>query len=190
MRAVLGTAGPLWIGVWSGNDKAQRLYAAYGFEKAGEYDYPVGAWRDREAGKLLSLQFSGNQLIGCNSVGWTEHVGVMRGLVEGQVKLGTEWKQRLINDPTQRASAQYIRMFRDTAIDSVMATRGLFPVLQKAMNWVKPPAMEQEEYDDLRAGWQHPDTAFGMINWYRASPIEVPPISVRSLVARPLRSMR
>lgn len=40
--------GPLWIGVWSGNDKAQRLYAAYGFEKVGEYDYPVGAWRDRE----------------------------------------------------------------------------------------------------------------------------------------------
>lgn len=42
------TDGPLWIGVWSGNDKAQRLYAAYGFEKAGEYEYPVGAWRDHE----------------------------------------------------------------------------------------------------------------------------------------------
>ena len=41
-------AGPLWIGVWSGNDKAQRLYAAYGFEKAGEYQYPVGAWLDDE----------------------------------------------------------------------------------------------------------------------------------------------
>jgi len=42
------TQGTLWIGVWSGNEKAQRLYAAYGFEKAGEYDYPVGAWRDHE----------------------------------------------------------------------------------------------------------------------------------------------
>lgn len=40
--------GPLWIGVWSGNEKARRLYAAHGFEKAGEYDYPVGAWMDRE----------------------------------------------------------------------------------------------------------------------------------------------
>lgn len=39
---------PLWIGVWSGNLKAQRLYARYGFARAGEYDYPVGAWRDRE----------------------------------------------------------------------------------------------------------------------------------------------
>jgi diamine N-acetyltransferase len=40
--------GPLWIGVWSGNIKAQRLYAAYGFHKAGEYEFPVGRWRDRE----------------------------------------------------------------------------------------------------------------------------------------------
>ncbi|MBC6981111.1 GNAT family N-acetyltransferase [Caulobacter sp. 17J80-11] len=40
--------GPLWIGVWSGNDKAQRLYGAYGFELAGEYEFPVGRVRDRE----------------------------------------------------------------------------------------------------------------------------------------------
>lgn len=40
--------GPLWIGVWSGNLKAQKLYAAHGFEKAGEYDYPVGRWLDHE----------------------------------------------------------------------------------------------------------------------------------------------
>lgn len=42
------TDGPLWIGVWSGNLKAQKLYAAYGFEKAGEYQYPVGTWLDDE----------------------------------------------------------------------------------------------------------------------------------------------
>ncbi|GAA0648112.1 GNAT family N-acetyltransferase [Brevundimonas lenta] len=40
--------GPLWIGVWSGNEKAQKLYAAYGFEKAGGYQYPVGRWMDDE----------------------------------------------------------------------------------------------------------------------------------------------
>lgn len=42
------TDGPLWIGVWSGNVKAQKLYAAYGFAKAGEYQYPVGRWLDDE----------------------------------------------------------------------------------------------------------------------------------------------
>lgn len=42
------TNGPLWIGVWSGNLKAQKLYAAHGFEKAGEYQFPVGDWCDDE----------------------------------------------------------------------------------------------------------------------------------------------
>lgn len=42
------TSGPLWIGVWSGNLKAQKLYAAHGFEKAGEYQFPVGKWLDDE----------------------------------------------------------------------------------------------------------------------------------------------
>ena len=42
------TDGPLWIGVWSGNLKAQRLYAAHGFHVAGEYQYPVGRWLDDE----------------------------------------------------------------------------------------------------------------------------------------------
>jgi NAD(P)H-nitrite reductase large subunit len=48
----------------------------------------------------LSLQFVDDRMVGCNAVGWTDHVGVMRGLVEGEVRLG-EWKDRLLRDPTQ-----------------------------------------------------------------------------------------
>jgi NADPH-dependent 2,4-dienoyl-CoA reductase/sulfur reductase-like enzyme len=59
---------------------------------------------DRTAGRHLSLQFDGERLVGCNSIGWTEHVGAMRGLVEGQVRLGG-WKQRLLDDPTQLMAA-------------------------------------------------------------------------------------
>lgn len=55
---------------------------------------------DRAHHRHLSLQFKDDVLVGCNSVGWTEHVGVMRGLVEGQVRLGP-WKARLLEDPTQ-----------------------------------------------------------------------------------------
>jgi len=55
---------------------------------------------DKAGGRHLSLQFKDDVLVGCNAVGWTEHVGVMRGLVEGQVKLG-DWKDLLKNDPTQ-----------------------------------------------------------------------------------------
>ena len=38
----------LWIGVWSENFGAQRFYARRGFERVGEYLFPVGATRDRE----------------------------------------------------------------------------------------------------------------------------------------------
>ena len=59
---------------------------------------------DKAARRHLSLQFDGDVLVGCNSVGWTDHVGVMRGLVEGQIKLG-EWKEHLQRDPTQLMQA-------------------------------------------------------------------------------------
>lgn len=41
-------ARPLWIGVWSENFGAQRLYGRMGFAKAGEYIFPVGEIQDRE----------------------------------------------------------------------------------------------------------------------------------------------
>jgi NAD(P)H-nitrite reductase large subunit len=59
---------------------------------------------DVPAGRHLSLQFQGDVLVGCNSVGWTDHVGVMRGLVEGQVHLGA-WKEALKKDPTRLMEA-------------------------------------------------------------------------------------
>jgi ribosomal protein S18 acetylase RimI-like enzyme len=39
---------PLWIGVWSGNEKAQRFYARNGFTRVGDYHFPVGETRDHE----------------------------------------------------------------------------------------------------------------------------------------------
>ncbi|HTE41710.1 MAG TPA: N-acetyltransferase [Steroidobacteraceae bacterium] len=39
---------PLYIGVWSENFGAQRFYGRYGFEKVGEYGFPVGTTVDRE----------------------------------------------------------------------------------------------------------------------------------------------
>lgn len=62
------------------------------------------ALTDAASGRHLNLQFDGDVMVGCNSVGWTEHIGVMRGLVEGRVHLG-EWKDRLMHDPTRLMEA-------------------------------------------------------------------------------------
>jgi diamine N-acetyltransferase len=39
---------PLYVGVWSQNLGAQRLYERHGFRKSGEYEFPVGNTRDHE----------------------------------------------------------------------------------------------------------------------------------------------
>jgi NADPH-dependent 2,4-dienoyl-CoA reductase/sulfur reductase-like enzyme len=49
--------------------------------------------------RYLSLQFRDDVLIGATSIGWTDHVGALRGLVQTQAPLG-EWKARLLADPT------------------------------------------------------------------------------------------
>lgn len=41
-------SGAIWLGVWSENHGAQRFYARRGFEKVGEYGFPVGDTVDRE----------------------------------------------------------------------------------------------------------------------------------------------
>ena len=39
---------PLYVGVWSENLGAQRLYERHGFRKVGEYGFPVGKTVDHE----------------------------------------------------------------------------------------------------------------------------------------------
>jgi ribosomal protein S18 acetylase RimI-like enzyme len=40
--------GPVWLGVWSGNAKAQAFYAAREFVRVGGYQFAVGKWLDDE----------------------------------------------------------------------------------------------------------------------------------------------
>lgn len=54
--------------------------------------------------RYLSLQFGGDCLVGATTVGFTDHVGALRGLIQGKVKLGT-WRERLLADPSQFMSA-------------------------------------------------------------------------------------
>jgi NADPH-dependent 2,4-dienoyl-CoA reductase/sulfur reductase-like enzyme len=50
--------------------------------------------------RYLRLEFDGDILVGATTLGLTEHVGVLRGLIQSRPKLGA-WKQRLMQDPTQ-----------------------------------------------------------------------------------------
>lgn len=70
-----------------------------------------GAWhgaRDGDSAELsdaaryryLNLKFDGDVLVGANCLGLTQHVGVLRGLIQSRLHLG-KWKGRLLRDPTR-----------------------------------------------------------------------------------------
>lgn len=53
---------------------------------------------DADAFRHIRLEFDGDILVGANAVGLTEHIGVLRGLIESRVPLG-HWKDMLLADP-------------------------------------------------------------------------------------------
>jgi NAD(P)H-nitrite reductase large subunit len=68
---------------------------------------------DESRYRYLSLQFDGNRLVGANCVGFSEHIGALRGLIEGRLRLGAS-KQRLLDDPAQIMPA-YLSAVRGAA---------------------------------------------------------------------------
>ena len=59
---------------------------------------------DPERYRYLSLQFEEDVRVGAQSLGLTQHVGVLRGLIQTRIKLG-KWKQHLMKDPTRLMEA-------------------------------------------------------------------------------------
>jgi len=59
---------------------------------------------DAASHRYLKLQFDGDQLVGACSLGHTQHIGVLRGLIRSRVPLGV-WKERLMKEPTRLMEA-------------------------------------------------------------------------------------
>jgi NAD(P)H-nitrite reductase large subunit len=54
--------------------------------------------------QYIRLEFDRDRLIGATSLGLTDHIGALRGLIQTRVALG-EWKDKLLEDPTQIMAA-------------------------------------------------------------------------------------
>jgi NADPH-dependent 2,4-dienoyl-CoA reductase/sulfur reductase-like enzyme len=59
---------------------------------------------DADAFRYLNLQFQDDVLVGATALGLTDHVGVIRGLIQGRTRLGS-WKNKLMADPTRLMEA-------------------------------------------------------------------------------------
>ena len=86
------------------------------------------------------------------------------------------FQKLLYTNPHQRESSQYMRGFRDPKNDALVREQGLIGMLQQEIKWDSGDVMEPAERAQLLTDWQDRDAAFAMLNWYRASPIDIPPM--------------
>jgi len=86
---VLDTVGLIStsFGMWMGVDGGQEAELV----DQGNFEY-------------LNLQFKDDVLVGASSLGMTQHVGVMRGLIQTEAHLG-EWKDKLMKNPNRLPEA-------------------------------------------------------------------------------------
>ena len=63
---------------------------------------------NRERYRYINLQFDDDVLVGATSLGLTQHVGVLRGLIQSKTRLGA-WKKKLVADPTRIMEAYLAR---------------------------------------------------------------------------------
>lgn len=82
---VLDTLGLISVsyGQWMGVDGGQEVHRI-----------------DESAYRYIKLQFQEDRLVGAITLGMTEHVGVLRGLIQTRLRLG-RWQQHLLQDPTR-----------------------------------------------------------------------------------------
>ena len=96
---VLNTVGLISssYGLWDGVEGGDRAVVA-----------------DPDHFKYLRLEFDGDVLVGALALGLTQHVGVIRGLVQTGVKLGP-WKDRLMADP-HRVMEAYLEQTQNKTV--------------------------------------------------------------------------
>jgi NAD(P)H-nitrite reductase large subunit len=73
----------MWMGV-DGGDSVERI--------------------DRGGFRYINLQFQDDCLVGASALGMTDHVGVIRGMIQSKIRLG-DWKEKLRDDPTRLMEA-------------------------------------------------------------------------------------
>ena len=75
------------FGLWMGADGGERSVAV-----------------EEARSRYLRLEFEEDRIVGALALGLTQHVGVLRGLIQTRVRLGS-WMQKLRDDPNQVMNA-------------------------------------------------------------------------------------
>ena len=89
------------------------------------------------------------------------------------------FQKSLIEDADQRAASQYITAFRTPGFEKAVEAMGFDTFFDKSFSGhVDLAIIPPEERAQYIAEWSQPGTLTGMLNWYRASQVLVPPPGV------------
>ncbi|MBC9035010.1 alpha/beta hydrolase [Sphingomonas sp. JC676] len=86
------------------------------------------------------------------------------------------FQRSLFDDAEQRAASQYIRAFRNPDIDRHIAALGVEGFFDTTFVRHADPALLAPERAAYIDEWSQPGAMTAMLNWYRASAIQVPAI--------------
>jgi pimeloyl-ACP methyl ester carboxylesterase len=86
------------------------------------------------------------------------------------------FQKSLIEDSGQRAASQYINAFRAPGFETMIETKGFDWFFKKTFSsHVDLSLISASEKRQYIADWSQPGALTAMLNWYRSSPLVVPP---------------
>jgi pimeloyl-ACP methyl ester carboxylesterase len=85
------------------------------------------------------------------------------------------FQKSLIEDEEQRQSSQYITLFRNPLAEKGIEAMGLETFFDKVIGHADLTNVTEADKQQYLADWSQPGALTAMLNWYRASPLVVPP---------------
>lgn len=104
------------------------------------------------------------------------------------------FQRAIFEDPDQREASQYINYLRSPKAEAGLSQDNYRRLMRMLSGFSSTDWMDDTEADAYRAVWSQPGALTAMLNWYRASQIEVPepgaPVpNGKSLLDLPAESM-
>lgn len=104
-----------------------------------------------------------------------KHPDLVKRLVVVNAPHPLIFQRSLIDDEAQRAASQYIRAFRTPGFETAIEAMGWETFFEKSFGaHVDLKLVPEEEREAYILDWSQPGAMAAMLNWYRASSIEVP----------------
>ncbi|MDA4848235.1 alpha/beta fold hydrolase [Hoeflea poritis] len=86
------------------------------------------------------------------------------------------FQKAIIEDPQQRAASQYMTFLRSDRAEAVMCENDFARTMNMISGFSAAGWMSEAVKADYRAAWSGEGTMRAMLNWYRSSPVLVPPV--------------